>query len=223
MPLRKRADIAFVGGYRHAPNPDAVRWLHDVVMPLVWARDPDMACLIVGPDWPSKLAASMDARMRFVGQVGRLDEVFDTVRLTVAPLRFGAGLKGKVLDSFAAGLPCVMSPIAAEGLPLSGPLLDLVAHSPEAMAEMICDLHHQSGLNRSRAAAGLTMIERHYATASVRSAMERAVGLETVDVEPVVEPIARRLPVMVWTKPEKRVMPKLPVVVWEKKKTRKAG
>ncbi len=223
VPLRKRADIAFVGGYRHAPNPDAVRWLHDVVMPLVWARDPDMACLIVGPDWPSKLAASMDARMRFVGQVGRLDEVFDTVRLTVAPLRFGAGLKGKVLDSFAAGLPCVMSPIAAEGLPLSGPLLDLVAHSPEAMAEMICDLHHQSGLNRSRAAAGLTMIERHYATASVRSAMERAVGLETVDVEPVVEPIARRLPVMVWTKPEKRVMPKLPVVVWEKKKTRKAG
>ncbi len=174
--LRHRSDIAFVGGYRHAPNADAVRWLGQAVMPLVWARDPGIACRIVGPDWPDALAASMDPRLRLVGQVQRLDEVFDAVRLTVAPLRFGAGLKGKVLDSLAAGLPCAMTPIAAEGLPLHGMLRGLVAETPEGLAELILDLYHRSGLNRSRAEAGLAMVGAHYTAKAVRDAMARAIG-----------------------------------------------
>ena len=174
--LRHRADIAFIGGYRHAPNADAVRWLSQAVMPLVWERDPGIACQIVGPDWPDTLAASMDPRMRLVGQVQRLDEMFGSVRLTVAPLRFGAGIKGKVLDSLAAGVPCAMTPIAAEGLPLNGQLRRLVAESPVAFAELILDLYHRSGLNRSRADAGLEMVAQHYTENAVRDALAPAIG-----------------------------------------------
>ena len=178
VPLRERADIAFIGGYRHAPNADAVRWLNDAVMPLVWARDPAIVCRVVGPDWPEMLAGSMDRRMQFTGQVQRLEDVFDTVRLTVAPLRFGAGLKGKVLDSLAAGVPCAMTPVAAEGLPLSRPLRGLVADGVQTLADAILDYYHRSGLNRSCADAGLAMVGEHYNEAAVRAAMAAAVGMD---------------------------------------------
>jgi glycosyltransferase involved in cell wall biosynthesis len=118
--------------------------------------------------------------MRFVGQVQRLEDVFDAVRLTVAPLRFGAGLKGKVLDSLAAGVPCAMTPIAAEGLPLSQALRGLVAESAEALADTILDYYHRSGLNRSHADGGLAMVGQHYTAAAVRAAMAAAVGMEAI-------------------------------------------
>ena len=155
-----------------------MRWLNDAVMPLVWARDPAIVCRVVGPDWPEMLAGSMDRRMQFTGQVQRLEDVFDTVRLTVAPLRFGAGLKGKVLDSLAAGVPCAMTPVAAEGLPLSRPLRGLVADGVQTLADAILDYYHRSGLNRSCADAGLAMVGEHYNEAAVRAAMAAAVGMD---------------------------------------------
>ena len=115
--------------------------------------------------------------MRLAGQVARLDDVFDQIRLTVAPLRFGAGIKGKVLDSFAAGLPCVMTPIAAEGIPLSDILRSVVTGDPQEMADLICDLHHQSALNARHAKAGLALVQANYTEDAIIAALERVVGL----------------------------------------------
>ena len=175
LPLRKRSGIAFVGGMRHAPNPDAVRWLATDVLPHVWARDPAMQCLLVGADWPESVWGRIDPRLRLAGQVEHLDEVFDHIRLTVAPLRFGAGIKGKVLDSFASGLPCVMTPIAAEGIPLNDTLRSAVSGDPRELADLICDLHHQSGLNGKHARAGLALIKAAYTEDAVLAALEAAV------------------------------------------------
>jgi len=94
----------------------------------------------------------------------------------VAPLRFGAGIKGKVLDSFAAGVPCVMSPIAAEGLALASPLNGLVADGAEAIAEAILRLHDDEALNAAAAAAGLEMIAREASEARVIEALAGALG-----------------------------------------------
>jgi glycosyltransferase involved in cell wall biosynthesis len=176
LPLRKRNGIAFVGGMRHAPNPDAVRWLAAEILPRVWARDPTMQCLLVGADWPEPVWGRIDPRLRLTGPVGHLDEVFDRIRLTVAPLRFGAGIKGKVLDSFASGLPCVMTPIAAEGIPLGDVLRSAVASDPREMADLICDLHHQSGLNGKHARAGLALIKAGYTEDAIQAALEAVVG-----------------------------------------------
>ena len=85
-----------------------------------------------------------------------LTTVFDRVRLTVAPLGFGAGIKGKVLESFAAGTPCVMSPVAAEGLSLPADLERLVGKTNQQLADLICELHADgergavAGLEKSR-------------------------------------------------------------------------
>jgi hypothetical protein len=71
-----------------------------------------------------------------------LAEVFNRVRLTVAPLSYGAGVKGKVIESLAAGVPRVCTPAAAEGLTLPEPLRTC-ADGAEAIASTICDLHGQ--------------------------------------------------------------------------------
>ena len=96
-----RRGVAFVGGTDHAPNQDAVRWLTEAIMPLVWKHDPRIPCLVVGSGWgaarpenvraedsPDVVRARLDRRVNLVGHVGELDSVFNQVRLTVAPLRF---------------------------------------------------------------------------------------------------------------------------------------
>src|SRR5262249_12332773 len=112
----ERSGIVFVGQQVHEPNQDAVRWLRDAILPRGWGRNPGSSCDVVGRGWPEEPFGDGDERLRLIGPVERLDEAFARVRLSVAPLRFGAGVKGKVLESFAAGLPCVMSPVAAEGI-----------------------------------------------------------------------------------------------------------
>lgn len=176
VPFEDRHGIAFVGGMRHAPNPDAVRWMVAEVLPRVWAREPEMRCLLVGADWPEPVWGRIDPRLRLTGQVARLDEVFDRVRLTIAPLRFGAGVKGKVLDSFAHGLPCAMSPIAAEGIPLTEVLRSAVTTDALQMADRICDLHNRPTLNRLHAEAGLALVRDVYTESAVAAAIEAIAG-----------------------------------------------
>jgi glycosyltransferase involved in cell wall biosynthesis len=174
--FQDRAGVAFIGGFAHAPNPDAVHWLMREIMPRVWARDDAVRCQIVGHGWTGGALPGRDDRVDVVGAVPDLGEVLGAVRLTVAPLRFGAGIKGKVLDSFAAGVPCVMSPIAAEGLPLKPPLTALVADGASAIAEAILRLHDDEALHAAAAAAGLALIAREASQARVLDALARALG-----------------------------------------------
>lgn len=120
-----RRGIAFIGNYTHAPNLDAVIWFVDHVLPGLRDRVAGIELWLVGPDLPSHLA--WPDSVRIVGHVEDLDKaVFDHIRLTVAPLRFGAGIKGKVLESLLAGIPCVMTSVAAEGLNFPPSLATLV-------------------------------------------------------------------------------------------------
>ncbi len=141
-----RRGVAFIGHYAHEPNVDAVRWLLEEVMPLVWTAVPDIPLLLVGADMPEvlrrRVAAFAPERVRAMGHVADLQgDVLDQVRLTVAPLRFGAGVKGKVLESLAAGVPCVMTPVAAEGIGLPPGLAELVASDAPGLAACIERLH----------------------------------------------------------------------------------
>jgi glycosyltransferase involved in cell wall biosynthesis len=110
-----------------------------------------------------------------LGHVDDLSAIFDRVRLTVAPLRYGAGVKSKVLASLGAGVPCVMSPIAAEGIALPPLLSGLVGTTPAALAERIIRLHTDTAANRAAAKAGLALIEESFAEAQVQAALKAAV------------------------------------------------
>lgn len=159
-PFAARYGVVFLADYAHAPNLDAAhRLLHDI-MPLVWEHDPTLPCLLAGSRLPPGLGKG-DPRIRRVGHVPVLQTLFERVRLSVAPLMFGAGVKGKVLDSLTAGIPCVCSPIAAEGLDLPASLAASVARDTHDVARLILALHGNARINADLSKAGLDWTARH--------------------------------------------------------------
>ncbi len=112
-----RRGLVFVGGFAHAPNLDAVKYFVENVWPGVRERLPDAVFRIVGSKMPDEVFNLGGSNgIEAVGFVQELSDVLDASRLMVAPLRFGAGAKGKVISSLSHGLPCIATPVAAEGM-----------------------------------------------------------------------------------------------------------
>ena len=173
VPKGEYQGLAFIGEAGDAADAEALGWLTSEVMPLVWARHADMPLLLAGGGWTQ---SGLDQRIHVVGPVDRLESVLAAVRLTVAPRRSGIGVHNAVLESLAAGVPCAMTPVSAEGIPLTGALLDAVTPNAEAMAALILDLHDKAALNGRHAREGLALVKAHYSEAVVTVAMRSAVG-----------------------------------------------
>ena len=168
--------MAFVGGFGHPPNVDAVDYFLDDIQPLLRRRLPESMTYLVGSKMPDEMMNMRVAGVVPVGFVAVLANILDRLRLTVVPLRYGAGIKGKVLESFAHGLPCVMSEIAAEGLELPNDLTWLVARSSAEFAEKITRVHEDEVFNQELSAAGLAYIQRRHSAEVVKEALRAAVA-----------------------------------------------
>ena len=129
-------------------------------MPAVRALDGEIICQMVGSEMPDSLRAAEAPGLRMVGPVPKLADLFGQVRLTVAPLTFGAGVKGKVLESLAAGIPCACTPIAAEGLDLPAALQAVIAETPADLAQVIRRLHTDEAFNADCARVGLAYVAK---------------------------------------------------------------
>ena len=117
-----RRHFTTIGSFLHAPNWDAVRFCHAEIWPLVREKLPHARLDVYGSYTPAKAQMLHDEKIGF-HICGRAEHAGDTLaqyRVNLAPLRFGAGLKGKLADGFLAGTPNLATPIAVEGMP--GPL-----------------------------------------------------------------------------------------------------
>jgi GT2 family glycosyltransferase/glycosyltransferase involved in cell wall biosynthesis len=173
-PFGDRAGYAFIGGYNHRPNVDAAIYLAREIAPLLSEGDPGMRGYIVGSNAPPEVAALDGGNLRFLGFVPDLTALLHRLRCTVAPLRYGAGLKGKILESFAHGLPCVMTDVAAEGLNLPRQLEWLVAQTPEEFAEKLTAVHQDESLNESLAAGALEYIQNNCSGRAIQQLLAEA-------------------------------------------------
>ncbi|KAB8179311.1 glycosyltransferase [Lysobacter maris] len=143
--LEGREGVCFVGGYRHPPNVDAALWLVNEVWPLVLEERPDEVLYIVGSHAPDEvIALGAERNVEFVGFVDNLDAFLEKRRVSVAPLRYGAGAKGKVASSLAQGLPVVCTTIAAEGMQLTPDKNVLIGDSPAELARHLVTLLSES-------------------------------------------------------------------------------
>jgi O-antigen biosynthesis protein len=178
IPFKRRCGVAFIGGYGHEPNLDAARWLISEIMPLVrkQKRGRDIECFLVGSNMPEQLRQLCTNGVVALGYVEDLAEIFDKVRLTIAPLTFGAGIKGKVIESLSAAIPCVCTPFAAEGLDFSEALQSCVAETAADLAALICDLHNDEQANKNCGQAGLDYVRAAFSEEALDVAMLRALG-----------------------------------------------
>jgi glycosyltransferase involved in cell wall biosynthesis len=173
-----RSNIAFLGGFGHPPNTEAVQFFVREVMPLLRRRVPGVSFLIYGSGVPPEIDKLASDDVVVKGFVEDVADVFSGTRVFVAPLLSGAGVKGKVVDALSFGVPSVLSPIAAEGIGLSEGAEAMVARTPSEWVEAIATLY-------TDAAAWNAMSQRAQAFARRVYSFDRGVEHMRVAVEAV--------------------------------------
>ena len=165
-PFHQRRDIAFLGGYRHPPNVDAVRHFVEAIWPRIHAANPQMRFIMAGSEMPPDLTA-LDGSHNIVamGYVADLAALFETIRLTVAPIRYGAGIKGKVAMSLAYGVPAVLTSCAAEGMEIHDGDIAMIRDEPDAFADAVLTLYDDPTRWAAMSADALTFVEKTYGAA----------------------------------------------------------
>jgi len=169
-----RRDLYFVGSYQHPPNVDAMRWFVREVWPLAAARLPDARFHVVGSGLDEALSRELAGeRIEVHGHVADLDPYLDGCRLAVAPLRYGAGVKGKVNLGMAHGQPVVATPVAVEGMNLVDGEDVLVAATAAEFADAIVRLYGDAALWQRLSDRGTENVRRHFSFDAARAALAR--------------------------------------------------
>jgi glycosyltransferase involved in cell wall biosynthesis len=163
-PSEGRSGILFVGGFQHPPNTDAAVSLVKEVMPAVWRELGDVRVTIVGSHPPPDVQALASPRVDVTGWVEDLQPLLDGARLMVAPLRYGAGMKGKITQALSVGLPVVTTPIGAEGLENEDEDCMLIAEDPQELAAHVIQAYRDDELWRRLSHAGQELIVERCST-----------------------------------------------------------
>lgn len=171
-PLAGRRDLLFVGNYRHAPNLDAVLYFAEQILPLVRQDLPDVELQVVGSGLPEDVVRRAVPGVNAVGFVPDLAPVIDRSRVFVAPLRYGAGMKGKVGESLCRGLPVVTTAVGAEGFGLVSEETAMIADDPADFARAVVRLCQDDSLWQGISVSGLTHIRTHFSQDAVRPELE---------------------------------------------------
>jgi glycosyltransferase involved in cell wall biosynthesis len=156
-----RSDTLFVAGFGHSPNVDAARWAVDAIMPSIWAVEPETKLFLVGSNPTDEILALSSSRVHVTGWVSddELEAHYRDRRVALVPLRFGAGVKSKVVEALRHGIPLVTTPVGAQGLDDLSSVVT-IADDPETIAAEIVKL-----LNDDAAWENASMIQTEYAIA----------------------------------------------------------
>lgn len=141
-----RSGLIFIGGYAHKPNVDAAKWLVEEIMPKVWSVIPDIAVTLLGSNPSPEVLALKSERVKVPGFINHVDNYFNNARVFVAPLRFGAGMKGKIGQSLSYALPIITTDIGAEGIGLKSNEHFIQANSADDFAAAIINLYSDMAL-----------------------------------------------------------------------------
>lgn len=158
-----RKDLMFIGGFSHRPNVDAVKWFAAEIMPHLRKLLPDVVVHILGSNPPEDVKALADEQLKIAGFVTdeQLEEYYSRCRLDIVPLRYGAGIKGKVVEAMRYGMPVVTTQIGAEGIAQADEILS-VADNAEEFAKRVAALYQNPEELDARSAASRQYIREHF-------------------------------------------------------------
>lgn len=169
----QRKGLLFIGGFWHKPNEDAVMYFVREILPRITEKIPDMVFYIIGSNMPDSIKSLGSANVQPLGFVADVAPYFESCRVFVAPLRFGAGMKGKVGQSMSHGLPVVATRIGAEGMGLHHGKHVLIATDSEGFADSVARLYEDETLWRSLSAESLAYLEANYSLVATQKRMAR--------------------------------------------------
>lgn len=167
-----RSGVLFVGGFDHPPNIDAVKWAAGEVMPLVRESYPEAMLHIVGSNPPDEVRELDGHGVEVHGWVAELQPVYERSRVTLAPLRFGAGVKGKIGESLALGVPVVGTTVALEGMHLRSGEQAVIADDATGLADGIVRLLEDDAEWQQLSAAGKDAIDAQFGRDVSRATLE---------------------------------------------------
>lgn len=173
-----RGDLLFVAGFAHPPNVDAARWLVESIMPKVWERRPETRLSLVGSNPTAGVLALAADRVEVTGFVddAELQRRYAQARVAVVPLRFGAGVKSKVVEALQQGLPLVTTSVGVQGLP-GVDATCAVADDEAALADHLLRLLADDVVWRGQSRLGAAYARAHFSRDTLRTQLASALGI----------------------------------------------
>jgi len=178
-PFAEREGILFIGGFRHPPNTDAVLWYAKEILPRIRERLPGVKTYIVGMEPPPTVSALVAADFVVTGYVPDVAPYLTDCRVSISPLRYGAGVKGKVNHAMSYGLPVVATTPSIEGMHLTPDMEVLVADDPAAFADAVVRAYTDQALWTTLSQGGRDNVSKHFSRDVARSAVTRLIALSS--------------------------------------------
>jgi GT2 family glycosyltransferase len=176
--FRDRHDFLFVGSFLHPPNIDGVLFFAHQIYPFVRKQLPAAKFYVIGDKAPPEIIALADGNIVVTGLVPDVELWFEKVKLSIAPLRFGAGVKGKINQSMGLGVPVVATTLAVEGMELKNRDDILIADEPEAFAQALVELYQSEELWMRLSENGIKTTRVLYSTDTARKRLQVLLGHE---------------------------------------------
>lgn len=185
-------ELVFVGGFRHDPNVDAMLYFCQEILPRITIAHPQTRLKIIGSNAPQAIQALASEHVDVLGYVPVTAPHLQSAYISVAPLRYGGGMKGKVGEAMSYGLPVVTTSFGAEGFGLQPGEDLLIGDNAESFAAQVIALLDDPDLHDRIARHGYDFIKQHYSVPAVEqlldSTMQRLVRLPAREI-----PLRRKL------------------------------
>jgi GT2 family glycosyltransferase len=168
-----RKQLLFIGGFGHPPNTDGLIWFVSQVLPLINKVDPSIELKVVGSNASEQIKSLASDSVEILGRLSdeELSLLYETIRVAVVPLRFGAGIKGKVIEAMYNGVPVVTTSIGAEGLPCNSDYL-LCCDEPKEFADAVLSLYTNDDQWRNKVEAGFAAVGKYFSRDTAVKALD---------------------------------------------------
>lgn len=172
-PQTERRDLVFIGGYGHPPNSDAIRWIASEILPRLRDVLPEIRLHVLG-DLPEAMRHQLATPgLELHGRVAELTPWLDDCLASLAPLRFGAGVKGKINMAMSHGVPVIATTVAVEGMQLNDGVDVLVADDGAGFVDAVLRLQRDEDLWQQLSHNGLENVRQHFSAAAAAATLKR--------------------------------------------------
>lgn len=178
LPFNERDGLLFLGGFGHPPNTDGVKWFHDKVLPLIKNDIKDIKVTIAGSNPTDEILKLNSPAFEIMGFVeeDQIDNLFNKSKIFIAPLRYGAGFKGKVAKAMSFGLPVVTTDIGSEGIGLTDGKNVMIANNERAFAKKIIKLYRDEKVWKKLSTNSVNHIKDNYSPSKAKKRIEETIA-----------------------------------------------